>query len=227
MNKLNHLAIIMDGNGRWAKQRNLPRINGHKNGLIAMKKIINKSLELNIPSISFFAFSTENWNRPKSEVDYIINLLKDEINNEKFIKWLINNNVKFIWNGFQKNLPNDLINKINFLENKTKHHSKMNLQILFNYGSQQKIVEAVNNLINDHKEITTTSLMSKLDPNNLGPIDLMIRTSGEYRISNFMLFELSYSEFIFNDKYWPDYDENELESDIQKYYNRNRRYGAI
>lgn len=227
MNKLNHLAIIMDGNGRWAKQRNLSRINGHKNGLIVMKKIINKSLELNIPSISFFAFSTENWNRPKLEVDYIIDLLNNEINNKKFIKWLINNNVRFIWNGFQENLSNDLINKIHFIEEKTKHHSKMNLQILFNYGSQQKIIEAVNNLINKNIKVTKMSLMTQLDPYNLGPIDLMIRTSGEYRISNFMLYELSYSELIFNNKYWPDYDENELESDIQKYYNRNRRYGAI
>lgn len=217
----------MDGNGRWAKQRNLPRINGHKNGLVAMKKIINKSLELNIPSISFFAFSTENWNRPKVEVDYIINLLTNEIDSKKFLKWLINNNVRLIWNGFTNNLSNDLITKIHSLQEKTKHHSKMNLQILFNYGSQQKIVEAANSLVSENKEITTSSLMQKLDPYNLGPIDLMIRTSGEHRISNFMLYELSYSEIIFNDKYWPDYNETELESDIQKYYNRDRRYGAI
>ena len=217
----------MDGNGRWAKQRNLPRINGHKNGLIAMKKIINKSLELNIPSITFFAFSTENWNRPKLEIDYIINLLTNEIDSKKFLKWLIDNNVRLIWNGFTNNLSNDLITKIHLLEEKTKNHSKMNLQILFNYGSQQKIVEAVNNLIKENQKITTSSLMKKLDPYNLGPIDLMIRTSGEHRISNFMLYELSYSEIIFNDKYWPDYDESELELDIQKYYNRDRRYGAI
>lgn len=227
MNNLNHLAFIMDGNGRWAKQHGLQRINGHNKGLKAMKEIINECLSLNIPTITFFAFSTENWNRPKQEVNFLINLLKKEIDNPKLLEWLNTNNVRFIWNGFSDNLDEHLINKINHLQRMTSNNTKMNLQILFNYGSQQKIVSACNNLINANIPITISSLKQELDPFSLGEIDLLIRTSGEQRISNCLLFEIAYSEFIFNKKYWPEYTPNDLKIDLQEFNNRQRRYGKI
>lgn len=227
MNKLSHIAFIMDGNGRWAKARGLSRTTGHYYGLKAMKEIIRSVYELEIKSVSFYAFSLENWKRPKSEVDYLIKLLTKEINNPQLKNWLIKYEVKFIWNGFENNLSKKLIFKIKELMDLTKDFTKMNLQIMFNYGSQQKIVSCVNEMINSNITINETSLMEALDPYNLGPIDLLIRTSGEHRISNFMLYELSYAEIIFNSKYWPEYNKQILLDDIEIFKNTSRRYGAI
>lgn len=217
----------MDGNGRWAKARGLSRTTGHYYGLKAMKEIIRSVYELEIKSVSFYAFSLENWKRPKSEVDYLIKLLTKEINNPQLKNWLIKYEVKFIWNGFENNLSKKLIFKIKELMDLTKDFTKMNLQIMFNYGSQQKIVSCVNEMISSNITINETSLMEALDPYNLGPIDLLIRTSGEHRISNFMLYELSYAEIIFNSKYWPEYNKQILLDDIEIFKNTSRRYGAI
>lgn len=217
----------MDGNGRWAQAKGLPRTTGHYHGLKAMKQIINDVYDLGIKSVSFYAFSLENWKRPKSEVNYLIKLLNKEINNPKLEKWLIEHQVKFIWNGFSTNLDPILITKINNLMELTKDFSNMNLQIMFNYGSQQKIVAAVNHLIQTNQEVNQDSLMNTLDPYRLGPVDLLIRTSGEQRLSNFMLYELSYAEIIFNKKYWPDYNKQSLLLDIEQFENTSRRYGAV
>lgn len=217
----------MDGNGRWAQAKGLSRTTGHYHGLKAMKQIINDVYDLGIKSVSFYAFSLENWKRPKSEVNYLIKLLNKEINNPKLEKWLIEHQVKFIWNGFSINLDPSLITKINNLMELTKDFSKMNLQIMFNYGSQQKIVAAVNHLIQTNQEVNQDSLMNTLDPYRLGPVDLLIRTSGEQRLSNFMLYELSYAEIIFNKKYWPDYNKQSLLLDIEQFENTSRRYGAV
>lgn len=217
----------MDGNGRWAQAKGLSRTTGHYHGLKVMKQIINDVYDLGIKSVSFYAFSLENWKRPKSEVNYLIKLLNKEINNPKLEKWLIEHQVKFIWNGFSTNLEPSLVTKINNLMELTKDFSKMNLQILFNYGSQQKIVAAVNHLIQTNQEVNQDSLMNTLDPYRLGPIDLLIRTSGEKRLSNFMLYELSYAEIIFNKKYWPDYNKQLLLLDIEQFENTSRRYGAV
>lgn len=227
MVKINHLAFIMDGNGRWAKQRGLLRTQGHYAGLKAMKNIIQSCYELKIKTISFYAFSTENWNRPKQEVAYLISLLNSEINNPKLLKWLLNNDVRLIWNGFSDGLDPKLIFQIQQLMQKTQNCSTMNLQIMFNYGSQQKIAVTINDMIVKKININMQNITECLDPFQLGPIDLLIRTSGEQRLSNFMLWELSYSELIFNSKYWPDYDKNSLLLDLEEFNNRNRRYGNI
>lgn len=227
MQTVNHIAFIMDGNGRWAKHRGLPRTKGHFQGLKAMKDIINACYELQIKSVSFYAFSLENWKRPKQEVNYLINLLQKEINNPKLLKWLLDHDVKFIWNGFTTNLDKSLIDKINNLMLETQNCKTMNLQIMFNYGSQQKVVSAVNDMVAKQLIINEQNLLSCLDPHQLGPVDLLIRTSGEQRLSNFMLLELSYAELIFNKKYWPDYDKASLLLDLDEFYSRTRRYGAI
>lgn len=217
----------MDGNGRWAQARALPRTTGHYYGLKAMKQIIEDAYDLEIKSVSFYAFSVENWKRPKSEVNYLMKLLNKEINRPDLKKWLIEHQVRFIWNGFVDGLDPILVDKINSLMDFTKDFTKMNLQIMFNYGSQQKIVAAVNHLITTHQEVNQTTLMETLDPYHLGPVDLLIRTSGEQRLSNFMLYELSYAEIIFNQKYWPDYNKQSLLEDLAKFANTSRRYGAV
>lgn len=217
----------MDGNGRWAQAKALPRTTGHYYGLKAMKKIIEDVYDLGIKSVSFYAFSLENWKRPKAEVNYLIKLLSKEINHPDLKKWLVEHQVRFIWNGFDIGLNSSLIKKINNLMELTKDFSKMNLQIMFNYGSQQKIVAAANYLIDTNQEINQDSLMEVLDPYKLGPVDLLIRTSGEQRLSNFMLYELSYAEIIFNQKYWPDYNKESLLIDLEKFANKSRRYGAL
>lgn len=217
----------MDGNGRWAQAKALPRTTGHYHGLKAMKQIIEDVYDLGIQSVSFYAFSLENWKRPKTEVNYLIKLLSKEINHPDLKKWLIEHQVRFIWNGFEAGLNSSLVKKINNLMELTKDFSKMNLQIMFNYGSQQKIVAATNYLIKTNQEVNQTTLMEALDPYKLGPVDLLIRTSGEQRLSNFMLYELSYAEIIFNQKYWPDYDKQSLLQDLDKFSNKSRRYGAI
>ena len=227
MDKPNHIAFIMDGNGRWANTKGLSRLIGHNKGLESMKEIIRVCLEQEIRSISFFAFSTENWDRPISEVNHLIKLLKSEIINPKLLEWLNKNNVRFIWNGFTTNLPIELVDAIKLLMIKTQSNSKMNLQIMFNYGSQQKIVEAVNCLILNNKPITNETLTAELDKYQLGMVDLLIRTSGEQRLSNFMLYELSYSEIIFNKQYWPDYNRQLFLNDLLIFSQRKRRFGKI
>lgn len=217
----------MDGNGRWAQNKSLPRTTGHYYGLKAMKQIIKDVYDLGIKSVSFYAFSLENWKRPKDEVNYLIKLLNKEIDHPNLKKWLIDNQVRFIWNGFIDGLAPNLIKKINYLIDLTKDFSKMNLQIMFNYGSQQKIISAVNYLIQKKQDVDQESFMNILDPYELGPVDLLIRTSGEQRLSNFMLYELSYAEIIFNKKYWPDYNKQSLLLDLKKFKNTSRRYGAI
>ncbi len=227
MNKLNHIAFIMDGNGRWAKKQNKPRTFGHQKGLKAMKNIINSCLELNIPCISFFAFSTENWNRPKTEVNYLIKLLKSQMESKKIQNWFISNNVKFIWNGFTSNIDQDIIESIYKLEEITKNNSKMIVQIMFNYGSKQKIIETLKRLVDEKLSINIDNFEKIHNHHNLPDLDLIIRTSGENRISNFMLWELSYSEIIFNPTLWPDYNKNILLNDISEYNKRVRRFGKI
>ena len=217
----------MDGNGRWAKKRGLPRSAGHSAGADTLKKIVTECNNMGIKYITVYAFSTENWDRPISEVNHLIKLLKSEIINPKLLEWLNKNDVRFIWNGFTTNLPIELVDAIKLLMIKTQSNSKMNLQIMFNYGSQQKIVEAVNCLILNNKPITNETLIAELDKYQLGMVDLLIRTSGEQRLSNFMLYELSYSEIIFNKQYWPDYNRQLFLNDLLIFSQRKRRFGKI
>lgn len=225
--KINHIGFIMDGNRRWAKRRFLSSIQGHKKGLDAMHKIVNYAVKkLHIKSLSFYAFSTENWNRGNDEINYLMNIMQNQLNDSKFENWLMDNDVQFIWNGFENKLDTKIVEKAKYLMNKTFNNKGTKLQVLLNYGSQQKVVEAINTiLINPPKSINSSNLMEQLDPCKLGPIDLLIRTGKEKRLSNFMLLESAYSELIFRKCYWPSYSPYKLDNDLIEFMNRKRRFG--
>lgn len=221
----NHIAIILDGNGRWAKKRGLPRNLGHRQGVETLIKIVRCCSDIGIKNLTVYAFSTENWNRPEQEVNYLMNLLK-----EYFIgleKKLRNRNIKLKVIGEKTRLSNELIQIINEVQENTKNNTGMIFNIAFNYGSKDEIINAVKNMVNDKVLITKENLDQYLYTNESGNVDLLIRTSGEQRISNFLLWQIAYAEFYFTDVYWPDFKESELEKALEIYQNRDRRFGGL
>ena len=225
-----HIAIIMDGNGRWAKKRNKSRDYGHKEGKKSVKKIVEVCAELGVKNLTLFAFSTENWNRPKREVKALMTLLLSTIKKE--IKELHKNNVKFSTIGDISILPKSTEKGIKEGIELTFNNSGLNLILALNYGSRQEILSAVNNIISDinKKDIEIDSIdenifSSYLYTNNCPDPDLLIRTSGELRISNFLLWQSAYTEMYLTDTYWPSFRENELFQAINDFQNRERRFG--
>lgn len=226
MNKLNHLAIIVDGNGRWAKNMGKIRSYGHLKGYENLKKIINYVNDnLDIKYISLFIFSTENFKRSKDEVDYLMNLFKKGFKEEKDV--YIKKNMKVVFSGKKEGLSNDIISIIEEIESSTKDNTGLVVNFCLNYGGRSEIVDACKKIIDDKvdKNDITESLFSKYLYKELPDIDLMIRTSGEQRISNFMLWSLSYSELYFTKTYFPAFTTNELLEIIDDFNNRDRRYG--
>lgn len=226
MNNLNHLAIIVDGNGRWAKNMGKIRSYGHLKGYENLKKIINYVNDnLDIKYISLFIFSTENFKRSKDEVDYLMNLFKKGFKEEKDI--YIKKNMKVVFSGKKEGLSNDIISIIEEVESSTKDNTGLIVNFCLNYGGRSEIVDACKKIIDDKidKNDITESLFSKYLYKELPDIDLMIRTSGEQRISNFMLWSLSYSELYFTKTYFPAFTTNELLEIIDDFNNRDRRYG--
>lgn len=225
MNKLNHLAIIMDGNGRWAKNRSLVRTNGHKKGADVVNDIAIYCVKNEIKNLTLYAFSTENWKRPKSEVDFLLNLLL------KFIKLkeglFLQNNIKFHTIGDLTPFNNELKEAIANLKNKTKDNYGLNLILAINYGSQNEIVRAVNLALQNGFKIDEKSIANHLDSANFGDVDLLIRTGGEQRLSNFLLWQSSYAELVFTPTLWPDFTSKELEEIIAKFKSIHRKFGAI
>ena len=221
-----HIAFIMDGNGRWAEKKGLPRFVGHSQGVKVIKKIVKSALNFRIKYITLFAFSTENWSRPKNEVDFLMKLFIDSIKNE--LEELSSKSVRLRFIGNIHNLNTNLKEVIKVAENKTKSNNKVILSIALNYGGKWDIVNATNQIlttnikkINESEFNNYTSLSSLPDP------DLLIRTGGEHRISNFLLWNISYSELYFTDELWPDFDENSFQKDNQCYDKRKRNYGNI
>ena len=224
MNKLEHLAIIMDGNGRWAKQRGLNRTKGHEKGAEVVREITTYCAQNNeIQTLTLYAFSTENWKRPKMEVDFLMKLLERYLKNEEAT--YIKNGVKFETIGNLEPFSSSLKQSLNALKEKTKNNKNLTQILALNYGAQDEIVRAVNKLCIEKKEITLDTLNNALDMPY--PIDLLIRTSGEQRISNFLLWQIAYAELYFTKTLWPDFTSKELESIIQNYKNRERRFGGI
>ncbi|MGM9997455.1 polyprenyl diphosphate synthase [Campylobacter lanienae] len=225
MNTLNHLAIIMDGNGRWAKNRTLIRTDGHKKGADTVENIAIYCAKNGIKNLTLYAFSTENWKRPKSEVDFLLNLLL------KFIKLkenlFLENSIRFHTIGDLSPFSAELKNAISNLKDKTKDNSRLNLILAINYGSQNEIVRAVNSALNNGFEINEQSISSHLDSADFGDVDLMIRTGGEHRLSNFLLWQSSYAELAFTPTLWPDFDTKELDEIIAKFKITHRKFGAI
>lgn len=227
-----HIAIIMDGNGRWAKERGLPRTAGHREGIKRIKEIVKSAKELGIKYLTLFAFSTENWNRPKEEVDmlmrYLDNFLKKEIEN------LHRNNIRLLVIGRDSPIPEYLLNRIRSAEDYTRNNTGMILVIALNYGARQEIVDAVRKyslLVAEGKmdplQLNEDIFSKFLYTKDLPDPDLLIRTSGEQRISNFLLWQISYTEFYFTKKYWPDFTEKDLLKAISVYQRRQRRFGRI
>lgn len=227
----NHVAIIMDGNGRWANKRGLKRTKGHQKGAEVLKKISEYVYDKKIKVLSVFAFSTENWKRDKDEVDYLMNLfIKAFKENFEIVK---KKGVKVVFSGIKTKLSDKVINAMKKMTEETKDNKNGIFNICLNYGGQDEILEATKQISLDVKEgkISIEEINKDMYENylfnDLPPIDLMIRTSGEYRISNFMLWQMAYAELYFTDVLWPDFDEKELDKAIDSFNKRDRRYGGI
>ena len=227
----NHVAIIMDGNGRWAQKRGLKRTKGHQKGADVLKKISEYVYDKKIRVLSVFAFSTENWKRDKEEVDYLMDLFLKafKINFESIKK----KGIKVVFSGVKEKLSDKVIKAMDSMMKDTKDNKNGIFNICLNYGGQDEIVEATKKICEDVSENKLNisqineELFSKYLFNDLPPIDLMIRTSGEYRISNFMLWQLAYSELYFTDTLWPDFNEEEFDKAIDSFNKRDRRFGGV
>ena len=232
---LNHLAIIMDGNGRWAKKRHLPRFVGHKNGMENIRKIALAANDLGIKVLTLYAFSTENWARPTDEVNYLMRLPIDFFN--KFMPELMENNVKVNIMGFKDEIPQKTYDVVQKAMSETADNTGMILNFAFNYGSRKEIVSAVQKIVQqavkgeiEPDQINEQLVSDNLLTSSLKPYDdpdLLIRTSGEERLSNFLLWQVAYSEFAFTDKNWPDFNEDDLKQLVNEYQKRDRRFGKL
>ena len=221
----NHIAIIMDGNGRWAKKRGLARSFGHMKGAKTLRKALEYLTEIGVKYLTVYAFSTENWNRPQDEVSTLMKLFLKYIKSER--KNMMKNRIRFFVSGRKNNIPEKLQKEIEKLEEETKNNDKITLNIAFNYGSRAEIVDAVNRIIKEGKKNITEEDFSKYLYNDFPDPDLVIRTSGEMRISNFLLWQIAYSELYITDTLWPDFDEKEIDKAIESYNQRERRFGGV
>ncbi len=223
---LKHIAIIMDGNRRWAKERLLPSMMGHKKGVDALKKVTRACDDLGVKYLTLYAFSTENWNRKKEEVDFLMDLLATTLVNE--LNELNENNVKMKFIGNLKQLNQNLQNILAKSEEKTKDNTGVVLTVAINYGARDEIVHAIQNIVKDKippEEITQELVSKYLYTKDLPDPDLLIRTSGEKRISNYLLWQIAYSEIYVTDAFWPDFDKEALKVAIKEFLKRQRRWG--
>ncbi len=224
-NKLTHLAIIMDGNGRWAKERGHIRTKGHEKGADVTRDITQYCAEHpTIETVTFYAFSTENWKRPKYEVNFLMKLLNSWLLNE--LKTYHKFGAKFETVGNIEGFSPKLQETIAYVKRETAHHTNVTQILALNYGAREEIANAASRLANRNEEITEETLGAELNT-PYRDIDLLVRTSGEQRLSNFLLWQLSYSEFYFTQTLWPDFTPNELEKIIEQYTYRERRFGAV
>ncbi len=227
-----HVAIIMDGNGRWAKSRGLPRLSGHHKGAESVRKTVTSCRERGIKVLTLFAFSSQNWSRPSLEVNGLMSLLNTYIHSER--DTILDNNIKLVTIGETNLLPDATRNSLDALIEESCGNTGMTLCLCLSYGGREEILAMV-------RDVAAKTAIGELDPNlidmdtiqqslwssSLGPVDLMIRTSGELRVSNFLLFSLAYSELFFTDLMWPEFDESVLDEALESYASRQRRFGKI
>ena len=225
-----HVAIIMDGNGRWAKKHNKPRIFGHKNGVLSVRSVVEGAGEIGLKYLTLYAFSTENWKRPKVEIAALMQLLVATISNE--VTALNKNNVRLLTIGDLSRLPGNCEKELKKAIEKTKNNTGLSLVLALNYSSKSEIVNAVKKLAKDAVDnklavegTDDAVLTSYLDTALMDDPELLIRTSGEYRLSNFLLWQIAYSELYFTDKFWPDFTKEDLFEAIVDYQRRERRFG--
>lgn len=228
----NHVAIIMDGNGRWARQQGHERLFGHAVGVEAVRETLKAAAQLGVKYLTLYAFSTENWSRPKEEVDGLMDLLVRTISNE--VEALNKDEVKLMSIGNVQGLPEDCQNELRQAEEATAHNSKVNLVLALNYSAKWEITQAVREIAGcvaegkiTPKEINEETLENYLSTKGIPDPELLIRTSGEHRISNFLLWQIAYSEFYFCDKLWPDFQQEDFYSAILNFQNRERRFGMV
>ena len=224
MNPVNHVAIIMDGNGRWGLKHKKSRNKGHKAGLKSVESIIKKSIEYNIKFLTLFAFSTENWKRPKKEINYLFNLLESFLISK--IDEFHRQNIKFKVIG-KKNFSNKLNMLLNSAEKKTSKNSKIQINLALNYGSKFELVNAVKKIVKNNHNINEKNIEKFLYTKNIPDPDILIKTGSTKRLSNFLLWQLAYSEIFFEKKLWPDFNEKDFSKIINKFKKVKRNYGNI
>lgn len=223
-----HIGIIMDGNGRWAKARHRPRLFGHRAGVETVRRIVEDAGDLGIKCLTLYSFSTENWNRPQAEIASLFNLLKEYV--ESDLQSLNENDVRIRILGSRDGLRDDLLEVIKRVETTTETNNRFFLNIAFNYGGRDEILRAVSRAVAsgaDASTLTEDIVSEHLDTAGLPEPDLIIRTSGEKRTSNFLLWQAAYSEFVFTDVLWPDFSKSDLEAAIYEFQSRDRRFGTL
>ena len=227
-----HIAIIMDGNGRWARSRGLPREAGHERGVEALRRTVEACRDLDLSHLTVFSFSSENWKRPASEVSSLFGLLKLYVRQD--LKRLTEDGVRVRIIGSRTGLPDDILDLLAKAESDTAHNARFNLNIAFNYGARDEIIDAVQRIASevasghlDSDNVTVKKFEEMLWFHDIPDPDLLIRTSGEYRISNFLLWQLAYTELVFLDCLWPDFSDEHLREAIKLYHKRDRRFGGL
>jgi len=223
-----HIGIIMDGNGRWAEMRNLPRIAGHKEGIEAVRRTVKAANKYKIKYLTLYSFSTENWKRPEEEVKFLLYLMEENLKREG--EELNRNNVKVRFSGRKWELPENLVKIMDYVENLTKENTGLNLIFAINYGGRAEIIDVIKKIIKnkyEEEDIDENLIKKFLYLPDVPDPDLIIRTSGEKRMSNFLLWESAYSEFYFTEVLWPDFDENEFFKALIDYQNRKRKFGGV
>ena len=225
MNQANHVAIILDGNGRWALNRRKSRNYGHQQGLRTIEKIVNYSIKKKISYLTLFTFSSENWKRPRKEVNFLFKLLENYF--KKNLLKVIRNGIKVKIIGNRSKLASNLKKIIKLAENKTKKNKKISLQLALNYGSKDEIINSLKNIIKKKQKITTKNFEQNLYTAGFPDPDILIRTGGKKRLSNFLLWQMAYTEIFFIDKMWPDFNKNDLKKILNKFRNIKRNFGKI
>jgi undecaprenyl diphosphate synthase len=225
MNKINHVAIIMDGNGRWGKKKRKSRNFGHLNGIKIIEKLVKDSIKIKIPILTFYVFSTENWKRPKSEIKFLFKLIDYYFVKE--IDRIVKNDIKINIIGSIKNLPKKIKNCLQTCMHRTRNCKKILINLAINYGSKDEIVNAVKKLKIKKKNISVENLVKYLHTSNLPDPDFLIRTGGKKRLSNFLLWQLAYSELYFVDKLWPDFSIADYHKIIKRFKKVKRNFGSI
>ena len=226
MNTLNHVAIIMDGNGRWGLKKQRSRNYGHLKGLNTVNKVIKTSIKLDIPYLTLYTFSTENWQRPQNEINFLFDLIRKSI--KKNLKKIIKQGIKVNILGKRNGLPKDIIKTIRLVENKTKKNKRLNLNLALNYGSKEEIINAFKKIIvSENKKFDIKKFQKNLYTKNIPDPDILIRTGGTKRLSNFLLWQLAYTEIYFVKKLWPDFNEKDYFNIIKKFKFTKRNFGTI
>ena len=221
-----HIAIIMDGNGRWAKSRGLARVEGHKRGADTLEFVLRQSVSFGVKYLTVYAFSTENWKRPKTEVSALMNLFSKYLDNKK--NELKEQDIRLVVSGTEEGISKKLLKKIKETEDYLSDCNTLTFNIAFNYGGRKEITDSINKILAEGRtSITEDEFQNYLYQPDIPDPELVIRTSGEFRISNFLLWEIAYSEFYITDTYWPDFDKNEYEKAIEWFNNRERRFGGV